>query len=495
MNRLQNRVEYTFSFPVKLTGEERAEVEERVKVLSPEGLKINCKFQLDDYNAKTVKNDIENIIYGKNPSFGFRDGISVSCTQSDERVVTAKITADKVAAEMLESAGVLEALAGHFQTVTTTHVSLEVLPYEKSLDAEKLLDKIQKRQELAVEIQLMRPKRFFEVSDKYLLIGREINSPPRYISDVIVPSKNCTICGRASNLKSFPTKNPDLIVCKMDIHDTTDGISAVIFARNQAYQKFLLISEGDELIVSGSVDRNSYSGRREIKAYNISKCKIDFSPPKAEHKDAGEQYITVTPMPYFEQSQISLFDDTACTAEFLLANDIIVFDVETTGLEPKRDKIIEIGAVRVHKGKITETFSTFIDPEIPLPQSTKDITKITDAMLVGQPVFGAVAGDFYKFSRNAILVAHNIDFDYGFLDNSSAQYGYIFDNAKYDTMVLARKLFISSGYRGPRASNYKLSSVADALGIPYDTLHRALDDAVLAAKVMIKIFKLHPNLL
>lgn len=494
-NRLHDSVEYIFSFPRPLTEAERSEIETTVRFLTPDGLNIYCKYVLDDYGAAAVKNEADALIKKLCPMANFRDGLSVAARSAGENAVEVKIAADEFASEVMETGKVYDALREHFQTVTAKEVILSVEPYEKPIDVDKLIDKIETRQQLAVELQMAKPRRYFETTEHYKLIGKEIATAPRYIADLTVPSKSCTVCGRAAGLRSFPTKNPDLYVCKMELNDTTDKIQVVLFAKNDAYKKYMLIAEGDELIVSGSADINSYSGKKEVKAYNVSKCKIKFAAPEAPVKAAPAQYITVKPKPYYDETQVSLFEKNTVTSEFLLKNDVVVFDFETTGLEPRQDKIIEIGAVKIKKGKIAEVFTSFIDPEISFSPKITEITGITGEMVAGKPVFGEVVGDFFKFSRDAVLVAHNIDFDFSFLEKNAPPFGYVFDNARFDTIALARSLFTGGEYKGAKSSNYKLQSVATALGVEFDVLHRALDDAVLTAKVLIKMLEYDPDLL
>ena len=140
-------------------------------------------------------------------------------------------------------------------------------------------------------------------------------------------------------------------------------------------------------------------------------------------------------------------------------NTFVVFDLETTGLvnvpAPGRtmDAITEIGAVKIIGGEIREKFTTLVDPERSLSEEIVKLTGITDDMLKGAPKIGEVIGDFCKFCDGCILVGHNVQFDYKFIQYYAAQEEYAFEHKTYDTLSIAQgTLFLP---------NYKLNTLAD----------------------------------
>ena len=158
------------------------------------------------------------------------------------------------------------------------------------------------------------------------------------------------------------------------------------------------------------------------------------------------------------------------------SGDYVVFDIETTGFSPSKDRIIEIGAVKVTDGKITEKFSTFVNPRIPIPFEIEKLTGITDAMVLDAEDITAVLPKFLEFCGDAVLVAHNASFDVNFITKNAERMGIIIEPTVLDTVTLARQLL-------PNIGRYKLDTVAKALGISLANHHRAVDDAGATAEI------------
>ena len=161
----------------------------------------------------------------------------------------------------------------------------------------------------------------------------------------------------------------------------------------------------------------------------------------------------------------------------------VVFDIETTGFSPVKNKIIEIGAVRVENGVITDRMDEFVDPEVPIPFEIERLTGINDAMVMGAETIGLVLGRFLEFCRGAVLVAHNASFDVGFISHNASVLGYEFHPTVMDTVALARVLL-------PNLNRYKLDTVAKALNVSLENHHRAVDDAEATAGIFLKFVEM-----
>ena len=159
-----------------------------------------------------------------------------------------------------------------------------------------------------------------------------------------------------------------------------------------------------------------------------------------------------------------------------LQGSFVVFDLETTGFSPAVHDIIEIGAVRMEKGKITDRFSAFVNPQVPIPPRIETLTGITDEMVLDAPVIGQVLPAFLSFCEGAVLVAHNAPFDMGFLKAGCERLHLQADFTSVDTVGIARVLM-------PSLNRYKLDTVAKALGVPLNHHHRAVDDAECTAHI------------
>ncbi|MDY0291414.1 MAG: 3'-5' exonuclease [Desulfuromonadaceae bacterium] len=171
----------------------------------------------------------------------------------------------------------------------------------------------------------------------------------------------------------------------------------------------------------------------------------------------------------------------------LSSRPIVVLDVETTGISvAKGERVIEIGAVRVVEGKLGERFSSLVATSRPISPGALAIHKITPAMLAGQPTPEEVFRDFASFIGGDILVGHNVGFDMRFLAAEFARLGQRLTNSSYCTLKLSRLCY-------PQLRSHKLEILGRYLfgALPEVRHHRALDDAELAARVMLRIAEEH----
>ncbi len=162
-----------------------------------------------------------------------------------------------------------------------------------------------------------------------------------------------------------------------------------------------------------------------------------------------------------------------------LDGSFVVFDIETTGFSPLTCKIIEIGAVRVENGTITDRFSTFVNPKVPIPFRIEQLTSINDSMVMDAPPIEEVLPAFLKFCEGAVMVAHNADFDMSFIIENCNRLHIPNDFTYVDTVGMARFLL-------PALNRFKLDTVAKAVGVGLQHHHRAVDDAECTADIFVK---------
>ena len=163
--------------------------------------------------------------------------------------------------------------------------------------------------------------------------------------------------------------------------------------------------------------------------------------------------------------------------------DFVVFDIETTGFSPTKNRIIEIGAVKVSEGKIVDRFSTFVDPLTPIPFEIEKLTGITDDMVMGAEQIDVVLPRFLEFCEGCILVAHNARFDMSFIMENCDRQGISHDFTYVDSVGIAR-IFL------PGQKKHTLDAVAKALGVSLENHHRAVDDAEATAEIFVKLIVL-----
>ena len=153
-----------------------------------------------------------------------------------------------------------------------------------------------------------------------------------------------------------------------------------------------------------------------------------------------------------------------------------VLDLETTGFSAVTEKITEVGIMKYKDGEVIDEFSTFVNPEKHIPERVSNVTNITDDMVIDAPKIEEVFPKILEFLGDSVIVAHNANFDVGFLKQNAKVLGYKFYYTYLDTLSLAQDLF-------PDYKKYKLGKIAENLGIKVEVAHRALDDVDTTVKV------------
>lgn len=332
----------------------------------------------------------------------------------------------------------------------------------------------------------------YKVEDIQNIIN-EVNGNPIDISVIQDAMESAEISGniRFLNTREFESKRLDKdgnkIIKTLFSFLLTDGtgkINCVVFPNKADTAKMLGFKEGDYVIVHGNVEE--YNGRLSMKVSAIAYCKKAEAEVVSEDveikKEPNKEYLCCKPEPYTQLSQANLFSTGDEIGDYLMQNDVVVFDIETTGLEVSRCEIIEIGAVKLHQGKKVETFETFVHPENHIPEEITNLTGINDEMVKDAPCIQKVIADFYKFCYNSTIIAYNIDFDYKFVNQFGKRNGYIFDNKQIDALYMARAFV-------PGLKNFKLGTVCKKLGVSLENAHRAVHDAMATADVVIKLNK------
>ena len=161
-------------------------------------------------------------------------------------------------------------------------------------------------------------------------------------------------------------------------------------------------------------------------------------------------------------------------------DEFVVFDIETTGLSNRTCGITEIGAVKVKNGEILDRFNTFVNPEMPIPEEITQLTSITDDMVKDAPTVKEALPAFLSFAGDRLLIAHNADFDVGFIRAAAEQNGIPFASPYLDTVALSRHI-------NPELKNHKLDTLAEYFALGDFNHHRACDDAEMLAMIFFKM--------
>ena len=172
--------------------------------------------------------------------------------------------------------------------------------------------------------------------------------------------------------------------------------------------------------------------------------------------------------------------------EATLNDDFVVFDIETTGFSPEKNNIIEIGAVKVSKGKIVDRYSVFVNPKEPIPYRITQLTGISDEMVADAPFISEILPEFLEFAKGCVLVAHNAIFDMGFIMRKAADLHISQEFSYLDTLAAARVLM-------PKMGKYTLDSLCKELKISLENHHRAVDDAGATAEIFVAFIEMFKN--
>ena len=221
------------------------------------------------------------------------------------------------------------------------------------------------------------------------------------------------------------------------------------------------------------------------KAIAVTDHGVASAFPSALHAVEGKTPLNIKILYGCEGYYVNDVDDRIAVhgdKQYPLQGEFVAFDLETTGLSSVHDMITEIGAVLMRDGEPVETFQTFVDPKRKLDAKVVELTGITDEMLRGAPDISEALPDFLRFCGDRPLVAHNADFDVGFLTAACERLKLPFEPTYIDTLVLAQNLL-------PHLSKHKLDVVADALGLPEFTHHRASDDALTCGQMYLRFAK------
>jgi len=337
------------------------------------------------------------------------------------------------------------------------------------------------------------PIRRFEISDFSFLEGTEKHDVAVYLSDTNFESEKVVVCGFIEDIEERiikSGKHQGQTYYSFTITDTTATSRITYFPRQKSIEKIKKLKVGDSIVCTCKTELFNGFLRLTANFIDYGRVPSGFVPEKRLSKPVPKYYSVVKPQKYSDIEQTDFFTKNIIP-ECLKGKTFVVFDLETTGLNSaptsgNMDKIIEIGAYKVVDGVISESFTTFINPQKKLSEEIIRLTGITEEMVAGAPTYEQVMPDFFKFCDGAILVGHNIaGFDFKFVDYYCAKLGYMLERKIIDTIPLAQELLF--------LSNYKLNTVADKFGIVFNH-HRAIDDALVTAKIFIELIKIKKSL-
>lgn len=366
------------------------------------------------------------------------------------------------------------------------------------------------------------------------LYGRSIRGKMIPISSISGDSGRIVVWGDVFDIEKKVTKSGDKNIFTIDITDYTGSTTAKVFNSIKESAVIDNIKKGDTIVVQGDVEYDKYAGELVVNARSIGTAQKVKVVDNAEKKrvelhmhtnmsqmDAvtsagdlvnrayqwGHKAVAITdhgvaqafPDAMKAADKINkdeekikiiygveayfmddLVESVKGDADTCFDGTFICFDIETTGLSAARDKITEIGAVKVENGVITDTFSTFANPEMPIPQKITQLTGITDDMVKDAPSQSEAVGAFLEFAGDNVLVAHNAPFDTSFIAKACEDMGREYNYTSIDTVAISRAILTD-------IKNCKLDTVAKFLRLGDFNHHRATDDAEMLARIFINL--------
>lgn len=344
-----------------------------------------------------------------------------------------------------------------------------------------------------VDIKNVEMKTKYKVAQRYNveiikdIIGHGITPKPEYISFITSPKNSVIIAGYIKKIerKEFIRKTgkhagEPKAYYNFQIVDGKGKIDCIYFSPKKNEKDMDALEEYMYVLLHGDVKLNQLN---KLCLY-VDKIALATEIEKKE-ENQNEEYKQEGPVVEIEKltalEQDTMFEHVDKYNKKIMDNTIVVFDIETTGLDPATDQIIELGAVKIENGNIVEKFSTFVKPTKKLAYEIVNLTGITDEMLEDAPPIDLVIKDFYDFSKGCILCGHNIiGFDIKFIRREGENAGLDFNNELIDTMNEARVSKL-------KITRFNLGTVVKALGLTLEGAHRAWNDAFATAQVLLKL--------
>ncbi|MCQ2535761.1 MAG: PolC-type DNA polymerase III [Lachnospiraceae bacterium] len=376
-----------------------------------------------------------------------------------------------------------------------------------------------------------------------LLLGRLIEEDAVAMIDLDTETNSVVLRGKVIFYEEKRTRSEKNMV-RFDITDFTDSVSCKAFPPDEFIDDFrATVKRGNFLKIEGAFAYNAYDKTMEIfpvrsiqkiADFTENEKRMDISAEKRVElhchtnmsdmdavtdvadiikcaKEWGHKAIAIT-----DHGDVQAFtgafhaikpgedfkilygvegyfaDDTKdvvtnAKGQPIADTTYVVFDLETTGFNPHKNKIIEFGAVKVRNGNIIDRYSAFVNPKVPIPLRVEQLTHIRDDMVINEPEIDVRLPEFLEFIEGCVLVAHNAEFDVSYVEENARLLGLPFSYTYMDTMAMARMVL-------PLQKKFTLDAIAKSLKIPLENHHRAVDDAECTALVFIKLMSMISDL-
>ena len=532
----QRECSLTLSCPSFIPHRETRRLREALgQALQLNKLELHLHFAESCWNQQAAEDLLQEIRAEKPVINGFFDGAEIHWTDS-----VFSVTLHRGGLELIEACGCAREMESLIQERFGKNLRVEwqvsgdgeMPPPPPPVDAEPPKPKKEKK------VYTAPPEDGLPIymESAQVVIGKPFRTPPVPIGTITPEMGSATIWGKVFNLNLRDTW--DKLSCNISfaITDLTGSyLMAIKLDKASAqYKKFTsCIEDGTAVLVYGRINYDDYLHDYVMRPSSIATVEAVKKQDLAEEKrvelhlhtnmsaldgmtpagdlvmrayEYGHPAVAIT-----DHGVVQAFPDAAKAqakirkkggdikiiygVEAYMVNDVmeaatggdepfdgtfVVFDVETTGLNAEKERLTEIGAVRIQGGEKVDTFKTFVNPEKPIPPHITELTGISDSMVADAPGEKEAVTQFLEFCKDSILVAHNAKFDMGFMQAAAQRHGLAFENPFIDTVVLCRSLLTET-------KNHKLDTVAKALGLGDFEHHRAFEDADILSKIFVKL--------
>lgn len=423
---------------------------------------------------------------------------------------------------MLISKNAKQIIEESIKSELSLDIKCEIILKEDNVDMEEYI-KNQKSENSDILNAALKPKIEEKSKNNTIQVRKvEIKGDAEKISSINGDMENVIVSGQVYSCTTKDIKN-DKKLMEFVLSDD----SGAIYCKKFLNQNDVVLSNGQYVKISGNAENDSYKHELVIMAKKIQEvvkiAKKDLSQEKMVelhvHTNMSQMdgltsvKELMSRIKSYEHCAVAITDHAVVQAfpdvmevakkqgikpiygcEFYVIEDTqehikvrkkaefdakyVVFDLETTGFSNRNDAITEIGAIKVENGEIVEEFSQLINPERPIPEKIQKLTGITNEMVLDKPTISEVLPKFLDFCKDSILVAHNSDFDTGFVREKASENNLLYDFDAIDTVILSRLLM-------PDLKNHKLNTIAKELNVSLENHHRAVDDATATAQIFL----------
>lgn len=523
-----------------------SEVEQRLVTVSGfETVHIHTKYEMDLCLEKILPQYWDSVLHAVNRKIALSRGILQGCEWSLENSKLS-VQLKTAGAQILKTQGCDRIIEDLLDQSFSRKVKVEFADFDVSEEHRDKYAEFKESEEARALVTSLAAEKEAQKGDggrkrekrvdkdagvQDVIMGKTFGDSLMKMNEVTPESGKVAVLGDVFSFE-FRELRGGRFLCSFDMTDYTSSITVKFFVdKNDLELRKEQIKEGILLKVRGEAQFDKFSKELTIMATDILEMEKKFKMDTAEEKRVelhlhsqmssmdgvtpvkdlvkraaqwGHKAIAITDHGVVQAYpdafdaakkskikiiygiEIYLLDDEMPVVvnanNHPVSGEFVVFDIETTGLDAERNKITEIGAVKIKDSEVIGTYSTFVNPGVRIPDNIVKLTGITDEMVKDAPSIEEALPAFLEFIGELPVVAHNASFDTGFIKHNARMQGRVFRNPIIDTLQLSRNMF-------PALGKYKLNIVAKHLGVKLENHHRAVDDSAACAQIFIKCLK------